>query len=187
MSIQVSIPKEITEYQEKILFGLSLRQLLCLITAALLSLLNFFLFTKVFHLPRDLAEYLIIIQSIPLMALGFVKKNGFTFEKYAALFFHHHFHPQKLTYKTELNFSKIVLIKKKGFYAILTQPPPPPEVISVFLPTKKQRALRRQAAQSEIKIARRRYQQAQRTLSRSPKKIGSSHLHPATSRLPATV
>ena len=37
MSVEVRIPKEITEYQEKIMFGLSVRQLVCSLIAIVIS------------------------------------------------------------------------------------------------------------------------------------------------------
>ena len=38
MAIEVKVPKEITEYQEKILFGLSIRQLLASTLAVVMTL-----------------------------------------------------------------------------------------------------------------------------------------------------
>lgn len=37
MAISVPIPKEITEYEEKIMFGLSLRKLVCFSSAVVLG------------------------------------------------------------------------------------------------------------------------------------------------------
>jgi len=103
MSIEVRIPKEITAYKEKVLFGMSIRQLACFSAAIVLSVGTYLLLTKVLWLTMDTASYIIIIESVPLMAVGFITKNGFTFEKYAALFVRHQLGQQVRPYKTELD------------------------------------------------------------------------------------
>lgn len=102
MAISVPIPKEITEYEEKIMFGLSLRKLVCFSSAVVLGVGTYFLCTKVLSLTMDTASYIIIAEALPLMALGFIKKDGMTFEKYAALLIRHKTGMNKLSYENEL-------------------------------------------------------------------------------------
>ena len=103
MAIEVRIPKEITDYQEKLMFGMSIRQLLCFSLAITVSVGSYFLLTKLLGISSEIVSYVIIFESLPLMALGFIKKNGFTFEKYAALFIRHRIGMQVRPYRTELN------------------------------------------------------------------------------------
>ncbi|NLD49102.1 MAG: PrgI family protein [Clostridiaceae bacterium] len=100
MSIEVRIPKEITEYKEKILFGLSLRQLICFAVAIISGVATYYFGSML--LGRDMASYLVIVEVIPVFAIGFIRKNGFPFEKYAALMFRHRFGTHKRHYKTKL-------------------------------------------------------------------------------------
>lgn len=109
MSIEVRIPKEITEYKEKILFGLSIRQLLCFTVAIVCGVGTYILASK--FLGTDFASYLVIIEVMPVFAVGFVKKNGFPFEKYAALMFNHKFGTNKRGYGTSL---LIDMLKKES-------------------------------------------------------------------------
>lgn len=102
MAISVPIPKEITEYEEKIMFGLSLRKLVCFSSAVVLGVGTYFLCTKVLGLTMDTASYIIIAEAMPLMAFGFIKKDGMTFEKYAALLIRHKTGMNKLSYENEL-------------------------------------------------------------------------------------
>ena len=102
MAINVPIPKEITEYEEKIMFGLSLRKLVCFVSAVVLGVGTYLLCTKVFSLSMDAASYIIIAEAMPLMAFGFIKKDGMTFEKYAALLIRHKTGLNKLPYESEL-------------------------------------------------------------------------------------
>lgn len=105
--ISVPIPKEITEYEEKIMFGMSLRKLICFSTAIIISIGTYFLCTKVLGLSMDTASYIIIIEVMPLLASGFIKKDGITFEKYFILFLRHKLGQNKLSYETEILINKI--------------------------------------------------------------------------------
>ena len=102
MAISVSIPKEITEYEEKIMFGMSLRKLICFFTAVVLGVGTYFLCTKILKLSMDAASYIIIVEAMPLMAFGFIKKDGMTFEKYIALLSRHRLGVNRLYYGTDL-------------------------------------------------------------------------------------
>ena len=121
MAIEVRIPKEIKEYKEKVIFGMSIRQLVCFSSAVVLSIGAYLLCTKVFNLTMDEASYAIILISIPIMALGFIKINGFTFEKFAALYIRHITGQQIRKYQTELLTDQIItadgMEKKGGNYA----------------------------------------------------------------------
>lgn len=112
MAISVSIPKEITEYEEKIMFGLSLRKLVCLSSAILLGIGSYFLLTKLFGLSMDMASYIIVLEALPFMAFGFVKKDGMPFEQYASLLLRHKMGQHKLAYESELVIDSLPDIKE---------------------------------------------------------------------------
>lgn len=98
--IAVRIPEEIRKYKEKIAFGLTARQLLCTIA-------TFFICVPLYwygqnFLSEDVIAWLIILISVPLEAIGFVKINGMPMEKFAiaALKFEL-LYPRKRKFKTE--------------------------------------------------------------------------------------
>ncbi len=101
MPLEVKIPKEINEYREKILFGLSIRQLICVAIAALLCIVTYFVVRP--FIGSDLAGYLVLVEAMPIMGVGFLRINGFSFEKYMMLVLRHTFGQQVRTYKTELS------------------------------------------------------------------------------------
>lgn len=103
MSIEVRVPKEITEYKEKILFGLTIRQLLCFILAIVLGLGSYFLVSR--FAGTQVAGYVVIIEVLPIFATGFFKKNGFTFEQYVKLILRHKLGQNKRKYQTELSLN----------------------------------------------------------------------------------
>ena len=57
------------------MFGLSLRKLVCR-DSCLTGNRHILYMHKAFELSMDLASYIIIIEALPLMAIGFVKKDG---------------------------------------------------------------------------------------------------------------
>lgn len=110
MSIEVRIPKEIMEYKEKILFGLTIRQLLCFAAAIALGTGSYLLLKM--YIGKEVASYVVIFEVIPIFALGFFRKNGFTFEKYVKLMLRHKLGRNRRKYQPELNLD--ILIVKEG-------------------------------------------------------------------------
>ena len=109
--IEVRIPKEITEYKEKIIFGLSIRQIICFSIAVAMALGTWFILRPI--LGDDITSDIIIVEVIPCVAIGFIKINGFNFEDYAKLFIRHKLGDNKFTYKTETELEYIEPLGKE--------------------------------------------------------------------------
>lgn len=105
ISLEVRVPKEITEYKEKIIFGLSIRQLFSFIFAMLIGFLSYYLSFKLFG--KDVASYVVILITMPIFAFGFFRKDGFPFERYIVIILRQKLGNNKRIYKTGLNISKI--------------------------------------------------------------------------------
>ena len=195
MAVSVSIPKEITEYEEKIMFGLSLRKLACFSAAVVLGIGTYFLCTKVFNLSMDAASYIVIFEAMPLMAFGFIKKDGMPFEKYFALLVRHKIGNNKLSYGSELVIDSIhdpaavmeerksknawIFEKKQGTDGAacqLTRKQRKADLkkreAACFEVTKESRKRKRTAALREIKAARQEYRAAKCGEKKAAKKAG---------------
>lgn len=98
MSVEVRIPKEITEYKEKILFGLSIRQLICTILSIIISIPSYILLRG--KLGTDITGYIVMLEVVPLLALGFLNPKGLKFEKIFMMFLRHKLGKSKRNYKT---------------------------------------------------------------------------------------
>lgn len=95
--IEIKIPKEITEYKEKFLFGLTVRQCIS-VAAALTVCVPLYIFGKDF-LGDDVTSWLIIVIAVPVFGFGFFRYNGMTFERFLLVFFRQKFaEPQKRRY-----------------------------------------------------------------------------------------
>lgn len=105
--ISVSVPKEISDYKEKVIFGLSLRQLVCGVIAVGLAVATGLLLVQVLGLSIDIAGYIIMVEVVPLMALGFVRPRGRPFEEFARLYLDSKLGRHKFSY----------LAKRKEVYA----------------------------------------------------------------------
>lgn len=96
--IEIKIPKEITEYKEKFLFGLTIRQFVSA-AAALAICVPLFIFGKD-YLGEDVIGWVIIFIAIPIFAFGFFKYDGMTFEKFLGMLYRQKWvEPQKRVYE----------------------------------------------------------------------------------------
>ncbi|MBQ3919060.1 MAG: PrgI family protein [Oscillospiraceae bacterium] len=99
--IKADIPQDIREYKEQFFFGLNLRQLICAVLMVLLAVGTFLIGHK--FIRTDILMYIIVIESAPIAAVGFLKYNGMGFEKIAVKVLDFYFSNQrrKLIYQPE--------------------------------------------------------------------------------------
>jgi hypothetical protein len=96
-SIEVRVPDEIMDYKESIIAGLSIRQLVCGGVALLCGVPTFFLLKGI---SEDLAMYTTMAVVAPAFLIGFIKKDGYTFEKYAKIRIYNFLSKSKRGYET---------------------------------------------------------------------------------------
>lgn len=119
--IEIKIPKEITEYKEKFLFGLTVRQFFS-VAVALAICVPLYIFGKD-YLGDDATSWLVILIAVPVFGFGFVKYNGMTFEQLLVVLYRQKWkEPQKRKYielpvfwnfREEMNANE--LAKKKEY------------------------------------------------------------------------
>lgn len=96
--IEIKIPKEIRDYKEKFLFGLTVRQFFS-VAAALAICVPLYIFGKE-PLGADLMSWLIILIAAPIFAFGFFKFNGMQFEQFLLILYRQKWaEPQKRKYE----------------------------------------------------------------------------------------
>ena len=83
--IERPIPKEIKDFKEKLVFGLTARQLIATILTLIICVPTY-IFGRP-YLGDDLASWICIIVAFPTVAIGFYKKNGMNFEQYLKAIF----------------------------------------------------------------------------------------------------
>jgi len=81
--ITVRIPKDIREYKEKLVAGLTIRNILCLILGAILIAPFIYIGVK-FNISMDYLSWGVLIVIIPVGLIGFYKPDNMPFEKYMA-------------------------------------------------------------------------------------------------------
>lgn len=101
MSLEVKVPTELTEYKEKIIFGLSLRQLIFTVIAVVMGGLSFWALYK--PLGFDNASNVLVIIAAPAFAFGFINIKGYSLEKYLLIVYKHRYSPQKRIYKNSIS------------------------------------------------------------------------------------
>ena len=81
--ITVRLPREIKEFKEKVVWGLTWRQLICSIIALLIAIgVGILLNGKV---PDVMHRLIVVSVGVFFGAFGFFKKNGLTFEKFVMI------------------------------------------------------------------------------------------------------
>lgn len=101
--IAVRIPDEIKKYKEKIVWGLTARQVIALLLAAFICV-PLYWYGRDF-IPEDVLSWIIILIAVPIGAIGFFRFNGMPMEKYAIAIFKFEFlYPRKRVFKTENAF-----------------------------------------------------------------------------------
>ena len=94
---EIKVAKEITEYKSKFMFGLTVRQFISL-AAALGICVPLYIFGKDF-MPEDLVSWLIMLIGAPVLAFGFFRFHGMSFEQVLLLIFRQKFvEPQRRKY-----------------------------------------------------------------------------------------
>lgn len=83
--LTVKINSEITEYREKIFAGMSVRQLACFASATVLAVATSAAAHFWLHLDMQMISYIVMVEVLPFLALGFIRHNGYPFERLFAL------------------------------------------------------------------------------------------------------
>lgn len=91
--MRAEIPPEITEYKERLFFGLTARQLACVAVGATLAVPTGMFGSKI--MPQDVVEWLVVLEVIPCAAVGWLRFNDMPFEKYAVKVAQYFFANQK--------------------------------------------------------------------------------------------
>ena len=78
--MEVKINREIREYTESMFFGLSLRQFIFSVLACIVAVSVYFLLKPILGL--ETVSWVCILAAVPFAAVGFLRYNGMTAEKW---------------------------------------------------------------------------------------------------------
>ena len=92
-----TIPAEITAFKEKMFFGMTVRQLACAAGILATAIPTGIFGSKV--LPQDVVGYLIMIEVIPLAAIGWLQYNDMPIEIIGKKAISYYINPQKRKFK----------------------------------------------------------------------------------------
>ena len=101
--LSVPVHKDVTEYQPKVIGGLTARTIICIGAAVGCALAFGMLCTFVFHVVINDVIYLVWLAAAPAALLGFYTPHGMNFEKFAPLWLAHNFNEQCLVYVSASN------------------------------------------------------------------------------------
>lgn len=78
--IAVRIPEEIRKYKEKIMFGLTARQIICTVLALVICVPLYWFGRK--YIQEDILSWIVILIAAPLIGIGYASFNGMPMEKF---------------------------------------------------------------------------------------------------------
>ncbi|MDL2300135.1 PrgI family protein [Clostridiaceae bacterium OttesenSCG-928-D20] len=98
--MEVKINREIRDYTESMFFGLSLRQFVFSLAALAVAVGLYFLLRS--HLGTETVSWMCMLGAAPFAAMGFIKYNGMTAERFLIVWLYSVFLiPKVLTFKAE--------------------------------------------------------------------------------------
>lgn len=101
--IAVRIPEEIRKYKEKIAFGLTGRQIISVIIAAVICVPLYWFGRPYIH--EELLSWLVILIAVPLVSIGFFTFNGMPMEKFFVAWLKFEvIYPRKRKFRTDNAF-----------------------------------------------------------------------------------
>ena len=107
ITLEVKINREIRNYTESMFFGLSLRQFIFSVLACGVAVGLYFLLKP--HLGTETVSWVCILGAAPFAALGFVKYNGMTAEKFLWAWFKSEFlMPKKLVFRSTNTYYELM-------------------------------------------------------------------------------
>lgn len=105
--MEVKINREIRNYTESMFFGLSLRQFIFSVLACGLAVGLYFLLKP--YLGTETVSWVCILDAAPFAAIGFVKYNGMTAEKFVWAWFKSEFlMPKKLVFHSNNTYYELL-------------------------------------------------------------------------------
>ena len=85
MALSVHVPKEITDYKERIVGDFSGRQLISLAATGTILGLSYVILVMLLHVSMDVYPYLAAVICVPGVAIGFYRKDNMPCEQYFKL------------------------------------------------------------------------------------------------------
>lgn len=116
--IEVEVPKEILNYEAKVMWGLSLRQFIGVLVMLFTAVPIFLIFIFILEKDGHILNVLIMLVAIPSLGWGFIKKDGLPFEKLLSTKFKSYIKPSKRRWQNydvkEINTNAKKIKDKEG-------------------------------------------------------------------------
>ena len=101
-TIEVEVPHEIMDYQSKVMFGLTLRQFVASLLVLLFVIPSYIVMIMLIDINNQIANIVIMIISAPILAYGFIQKDGFTFAQIVKIKRNYHNSLKKRNFKVQV-------------------------------------------------------------------------------------
>lgn len=107
LTLEVKINREIRNYTESMFFGLSLRQFIFSVCACVVAVGLYFLLKP--YVGTETVSWMCVVGAAPFAALGFIKYNGMTAEKFVWAFIKSEFlMPKRLVFHSTNTYYEVM-------------------------------------------------------------------------------
>lgn len=107
LTLEVKINREIRNYTESMFFGLSLRQFIFSVCACVVAVGLYFLLKP--YVGTETVSWMCVVGAAPFAALGFIKYNGMTAEKFVWAFIKSEFlMPKRLMFHSTNTYYEVM-------------------------------------------------------------------------------
>ena len=110
MALSTHIPKEITDYKERIVGDFSGRQLISIVGAAATVGISYFILVHLLHVTMDVYPYIVAVLCAPIFAFGFYRKSNMPFEQYISFLLRHYLGNNKFHWSAEPDIPEEMMI-----------------------------------------------------------------------------
>lgn len=162
MALSVHVPKEITDYKERIVGDFSGRQLISLAATGTILGLSYVILVMLLHVSMDVYPYLAAVICVPGLAIGFYRKDNMPCEQYFKLLWRHYMTNQKLSWSVEYDFPLTDEIESEEKHVLQKRKKRKKDEPEVRTEKKKRPKAARKRIQREIKKAKKEYRAAKR-------------------------
>ena len=101
--LEVRVPIDIKHYKEKLFFGFSLRQSICVFVMLAINVPLYLIGSE--YIPSDIMNWLIVLIAVPIIGIGFVNINEMPFEQFLVIVVKFNLNKQKRKKERKVDFT----------------------------------------------------------------------------------
>lgn len=109
----VKVPKDITEYEGKVIKGLSMRMIVFSTIAVLSGIILTYVLSGILKISGSIVSFVVMGSSVPIFMVGIMHKDGIPMDKWLMYAFDYMLYSKNCLYDTEIGGEMLAKNKKR--------------------------------------------------------------------------